>query len=484
MTFQPKHGLVKTAALSLAALALSSHAYAADKELLDILLKNGSIDSKQYDALLKKGDLSAKDAKSVGVNTTLDNKGLKFETADNNFSFRFNGRLHADAMFHGNDGDMIAKDGKDTEANDGAHIRRARLEAAGTFYKNWDWRMQYEWAKNKSDEPHWRDMWIRYSGWDLGRITAGHQKRPFSLQEMMSSNDMVFAERSFEYAFIAPLERAVGLGFDTNGHNWTAAVGVFGDDLKSDQKTTEYEIDPKTGTVKAHTVGKADQGWSAAGRLTYAPIADEHTAVHLGVSGAYTKIQDSANDPYSVATFKVEPTSDISDFRILEAKIGNVSNYANVGAEAAAVYGPFSMEGEYVRSYIDQNKAGTIQFDGWHVDAQYSLTGETRHYEASKGVFGRLKPNHNFDLNGGWGAWELKARLHSIDMNDIGEASKGKKFGRATAATFGINWYLNQNVRLMADYSHMLDVDAGTDAKGKGDGNDLDYMQLRASLAF
>lgn len=482
-------GLRATATLGASALLFSVGAAAADKELLDMLLKNGAINNQQYDQLIKKESLSAKDAKEshIGnVNTTLDNKGLKFETADKNFSFRMNGRLHADAVMQGDSGrttdagrvvDGVASGGAGNDANDGAGIRRARIEFAGTFYKNWNWRMQYEFANNT--KPLFKDMWIAYTGWDLATIIVGEQKRPISLQEMMSSNDMMFTERSWDYAFVAPLERAVGLRMDSSGKHWSTSIGVFGDSVNGNAGHSGTDVTTD------------DQGWSTAGRATWAPIIEHDQVLHLGVSGSYTKAEDSVDDAHGSARFRVKPTGVVSDYSLFDTGgIANVRDYTNVNVEAAGVYGPFSAEAEYTRSYIAREDRGSLaadpsdlMFDGWHMDVHYSLTGEARRYDVKTGTFGRVIPHHNFDLAGGWGAWELAARIMQIDMND-----GAYKAGRGTASSFGVNWNLNPNVRLMADYTHVWDIDnpahvSGNAARGN-DPADFDYAQMRASLAF
>lgn len=485
MNANKKLGLCATAMLGATALLFSAGAAAADKELLDMLLKNGAIDKKQYDTLVKKDELKSKDVAALGnVKTTLDNKGLKFETTDKQFSFRMNGRLHADAVMHGDSGmttdagrvvDGVNGGGAANDANDGAGIRRARMEFAGAFFKDLNWRMQYEFGNNT--KPLFKDMWIQYAGWDLATITVGEQKRSISLQEMMSSNDMMFTERSWDYAFIAPLERATGLRLDSSGKNWSTSIGVFGDSIN--------------GTAAGAAGQGNDQGWSTAGRATWAPIMEEGKVFHVGMSGSYTKAEDSVDDNSGRLRFKVNPAGVVSDYNVFDTgTMHNIRDYTNVNVEAAGIYGPFSAEAEYTRSYIAREDKGSntedlsdLAFDGWHMDVHYSLTGESRNYDVKTGTFGRVKPNRNFDLSGGWGAWELAGRIMQIDMND-----KNFQAGRGTASSFGLNWNLNPSVRLMADYTHAWDIDnprhkPDNAAKGN-DPTDFDYAQLRASLAF
>ena len=80
MKANKKVGLCATATLGTVVLLFSAGAGAADKELLDILLKNGAIDRKQYDSLMQKESLSARDVKEGHAGNSfvkLDDKGLE-----------------------------------------------------------------------------------------------------------------------------------------------------------------------------------------------------------------------------------------------------------------------------------------------------------------------------------------------------------------------------------------------------------------------
>ena len=71
------------------------------------------------------------------------------------------------------------------------------------------------------------------------------------------------------------------------------------------------------------------------------------------------------------------------------------------------------------------------------------------------GEFKAIRPNQYFDLsNGEFGAWEISARYASVDLND-GDIMGGEE----DALSLGLNWYLNRNVRIMADWTRILDTD-------------------------
>ena len=108
---------------------------------------------------------------------------------------------------------------------------------------------------------------------------------------------------------------------------------------------------------------------------------------------------------------------------------------------------------------------------GAKVDVSYWLTGESRKYDKKSGTYGRVSPEHNFALDGsGFGAVQLVARFHYLDLNsdemdDIGwhgdDYNSGDQVALAAGAPAtmwgvmaGVNWHLNPNTRIMANYNY------------------------------
>jgi phosphate-selective porin OprO/OprP len=90
---------------------------------------------------------------------------------------------------------------------------------------------------------------------------------------------------------------------------------------------------------------------------------------------------------------------------------------------------------------------GDFHFDSWYVSASYLLTGE-------KKTLGRIVPRRRFNpFRSTWGAWELAARYSLFRSDDdlfrLGMASGTS---RADAFTVGLNWYLNELLRLTLNY--------------------------------
>jgi phosphate-selective porin OprO/OprP len=107
---------------------------------------------------------------------------------------------------------------------------------------------------------------------------------------------------------------------------------------------------------------------------------------------------------------------------------------------------------------ITPNTAKTLHHQAWHVTLSYLLTGE----DAS---FGAVRPGQNFEFGKGWGAWELVGRYGEITLDADtfknptgttftgGYANLSENAKRARSWTVGLNWYLNPNTRISADYS-------------------------------
>ena len=99
----------------------------------------------------------------------------------------------------------------------------------------------------------------------------------------------------------------------------------------------------------------------------------------------------------------------------------------------ALVYGPASLQFEWMSALVDRPIGDAIQYNGYYIFGSFFLTGEHRPYKTSSGAFDRVKPKNNFDGKGGWGALELAARYSMLDLND--EDLNG---GELSNFTFGL----------------------------------------------
>ncbi len=216
--------------------------------------------------------------------------------------------------------------------------------------------------------------------------------------------------------------------------------------------------------------------------------------LHVGTSGSYINVNNnyladgsalrSGGITFAHGLNNNVDRTNISNTGNLTSGNSTTGNQANhltrFGAESALVYGPFSAQGEYIATNVTGRGYDNDTLDGYYGYVTYFLTGESRNYKSKTGAWDRLKPNRNFDMKGGWGAWELAAGYDAIDLNTL-----HIKGGRTSTAKFGVNWYPNSHVRVMANWVHALDVNTGAVANTTSrafNNADLDALETRIQL--
>ena len=388
--------------------------------------------------------------------------GIKVESGDGNFKALIGGRIMADAAWFDED---------KTNMGDGTEFRRARLHLAGTMFKDWHFKTEWDFAGLGHSDTEAKDVWIKYTGWkffhNLG-VTVGHHKVPMMLENMTSSRFISFMERSTAHgAFVSDIgDRQIGISGNLNGNNWSFAGGVWGADMDDDATSED------------------DEDWQTGGRLTYAPYYGKGRVLHLGFWGNYFQNLDASN-----ITFDPRPESHIMSSMVSTGAITTTDDLVRWGGELAGTYGPASLQGEYVRADIDRTSSGNVTTDfdfyGWYLEGSYFLTGETRNYNGGAGKFDRITPLKSL-YQGGPGAWQVAVRYSGIDL-DAGTITGGVEHNW----TLGLNWYVNPYIRFMANY---ILVDNNDNATGNSanlksgetsaSNDDPRIFQIRAQVDF
>ncbi len=369
------------------------------------------------------------------------NDGLSFETIDESFSMKVGGRIHIDTAFINESSGLERNIGQNIEDN--SEFRRARLVVSGTTPDAFEFKAEYDFAGGDADL---KDVYVGHTNVPIvGGIRIGHFREPFGLEELTSSNDTTFLERSLAETFTQSRNVGVMLHNRVLDGRMTWAAGIFraSDDFGR---------------------GETGRAFNGTARLTGLPWYEDdgRKLLHLGVSFTHKNFADDTlryserPESHLTATFL-----DTGDFP---------ADYADVVyAEAAWVHNAFSLQSEFVQSFVKSRPMSDPRFWAAYVQASYFLTGEHRPYKKSKGAFTKLRPKRNFDRDGGWGAWELAARYSYLDLSD-GEIDGGK----LRDFTLGLNWYLNPNFRIIWNYGY-------ADAADRGSAN---IFQWRFSFVF
>lgn len=440
-------------------------------ELLDVLRSNGTITQEAYDLIAARARGSAEPPPSAEAATPMaeapapaevraqpqpqpqpqvqlpESTGapelrtdgrLEFRSADGDFRWRLGGRLHADAAVYDDDG---------VDMGSGTLVRRARLGVDADLWRAWDLKLEFDFVD--SGVAALRDAYLGYSGQGPWSVRVGHFKEPFGIEAFGSANFITFMERPLPEVFSPG--RRLGLALLAGDRHWSAAAGVFADGPGA----------PPQGV---------DEGWGAAGRVTFAPIQESGRLLHLGLAGAYRETDDLQE-----ARFRSRPESAVTAVRLVDTGTLDAESLQRIGAEIAAVYGPWALQSEYVRTWVARALEGNpdLSFDGWYLEGSWILTGESRPYRADSATMGGIRPK-GIVGKGGWGAWQLAVRFSSLDLSD--EDIDG---GRQQNLTLGLNWYPTPNIRFMTNYVRVLDLKGGA-----FDGVEPDAFQARAQFHF
>jgi phosphate-selective porin OprO/OprP len=301
----------------------------------------------------------------------------------------------------------------------------------------------------------------------LGNVRVGHFKTPFGLENLTSHRFATFMERAMISEGEIEGRRMGVMAFNhAKSRRATWAIGVFTSQIA--EAPPRFQND--------------NGGLTMITRCSLLPWYDEATAarrlLHTAVSYSYTDIAEG-ND----VRFSERPESHLANSVIDTGLLDDVVHINAFGAETALVYGPLSLQGEFVGFWLDRDVNPNPFIYGYYGYVSYFLTGESRRYSRTKGIFDRIKPYENFfrvrDCDGrvqcGRGAWEIAYRYSYLDLNDNGVAG-----GVAGNHTFGLNWYLNPYTRVMFNYV-ASNVTDHPDAPGTGH---ADIFQMRFQVDF
>jgi phosphate-selective porin OprO and OprP len=420
-----------------AAISTSQGAFAKD-DLLETLAQKGVITMAEYEKL--------KAQRKTEVTMTTDD-GIRLTSADNSTSIQFGTLQQFDAADYDED---------NAKLSNGTDLRRSRFSINGNFLTDWQYRVEYEFVGTAGIT----DAYVAYARYKPFTVTAGQFKQPFGMEALAQDKGVTFMERGLPFAFVTT--RAPGLMLSSSGTHWTAAGGVFGEPVGN-----------------ANTAPAGDEGYGVVGRTTWAPFSQDNHVLHFGLGYVYRQpTQDNSTNAtgakYRTVRFRSKPESNVLAQRFVDTgELVNVNSYTIGGLELGMQWNALSWQNEYQWTDVDRKTTDDLRFDGWYSQIAYTLTGEPRPYRTDRGIFDGVRPNRNFGADG-WGAFEIAFRLSGIDLTN--ENING---GRERDATYGLNWYLNQFLRLSFNIVEVLDVDGGP-----LDGEQPTIYQMRFQIAL
>jgi phosphate-selective porin OprO/OprP len=315
----------------------------------------------------------------------------------------------------------------------GSEFRQLRSFITGNVTSNVSYKFQIGFASGKTT---FFNVYIKYLNIPKigGTLTIGNFKIPSGMNALTSGKFMTFVERS-------TLERY--------HHLWQTGI-MYSNQLF---KKIAYQIAYNTNSDINGRDTNLNQGQNITLRISGLVInnKEKRELLHIGTrfSNRVPIINDSGVRTYSLS---LRPESHLAT-KLISQTFENVNHINSNGFEFAYTSGAFSLQSEYTSATINtQTRDYTVP--SYYAFISYFLTGEHRSYKNAYSGFSRIKPLHNFDNSKGWGALEVAFRISSFNLTDANQ-------GKLNDLTFGLNWYLNPNARIMYNYVAAKNDDLG-----------------------
>ncbi|MEW5801379.1 MAG: porin [bacterium] len=328
-----------------------------------------------------------------------------------------------------------------------SELRQASINLKSKFNKNWQAELQVSFNDDADPGSEIDDAAIKFTGWDDINLIMGKAKEPFGLEELNSSGDITANERSMATSAFAP-GRHPGLGLFADMGRFTWAIGVY------------------------KAIDREDKGdtYALTGRLTFAPWQHKSGVLHLGLAGS---VRDFSGEKYEI---KERAEVHTAEKVVVSSKIlaDTVSLFE---LEAAWVKGPFSLQAEYMAASIEADIGDNATYAGYYLLGSYCLTGESRPYK--NGTFSGIKPKSRY------GAVELMSRYSILDAEGKSTDPHRNTPGvKAVNLTFGVNYYINEQVRLTANYIDTRLTGDTSDASNDKDSDEDSNKDSANAISF
>jgi phosphate-selective porin OprO/OprP len=463
--------------------SLSAPAFAAadNKALLDLMLKKGVITQKDYDEFVD-ATRDAEENKAFKEQRTdqdvtkavkfiqkrekdgnVKENGFGLVSANGEHSVNLTGRVHFDSRVINHDFGTFAD--RDTQSiGDNFEIRRARIGLNGFVFKD----IAYEIVTNAvgSSANLIDTAWMNYGFNKSVQFRFGRFKQPFSLEELTSSNNIDFMERSYVNQLV-PTKKLGAMIHGEPIENMTYALSLYQNNFNE-------------------VTNQDNNGRELAGRLTYnfGKSLGSDSVMHVGLGGTTGKNQTaltsssntaSAASATTRATFVGFRSENRGLANIFRAQLGGPAlgtpAYGGTadepmtvkkdlgGLEFAYAMGPLKVQSEYANAKYDSSTSvasgsGTVK--AYYAEIMYNITGEKWSDAYRSGAFSGLKPSANYTAGGGTGAWQVGLRWSAFDASDVsvtGTSVRTQNSVKGNTLTLGLNWLINPNARVMLNYA-------------------------------
>lgn len=395
-------------------------------------------------------------AASTPVVSLSASKGLAVKSPPpGDVEVKFRGLIQADGRFYLDD-DAVPQ-------NDTFLWRRAQLTLEGSWGPLLAFRITPELA---GDSVTLLDAWadLRFS--PAATLRIGKTKSPVGLERLQGSGATSMVELGFPGELAPGRDIGLQLQGDVAGSTVNYAVGVYNGTVDGRDATTTNPDDNLEVAARVFV-----EPWKNAGNAA--------SGLGFGIAGSSGDKEGTGNN--FLPRYRTPGQVQFFGYRGTVAADGEHTRWS---PQAYWYRNSFGVLGEYIASRQDvvvpaSGARASLDHRAWQLLAGWVLTGEDAGYR------GVTRPNHPFTVGGaGWGAWELVARYGELDIDDDAFplfADPTVAARNASAWGVGVNWYLNANFKLVANYTQ-TGFDGG--APAGADREDEKTFFTRAQFSF
>ena len=369
---------------------------------------------------------------------------LVLESPTSAYKLWFDTRIQADgAVFFGQDKDY-------DKIGNATSIRRARFAIKGQLNEQWYGEFDMDLADGLVEL---KDAIVRYTGVPNLDLQAGNFKENFSIQRNTTSRYLQFMERPMVTSALAP-SRHLGINAKYAKDWFWGSIGAFTKEVAGSEEDTYAKDNNKD-------YGR-NTGYSITGKVVFRPLYKmQDASLHIGFAGSYRRALTSV-DPKEFGTYRASARNSTAlnrkKYIDTDALPGFSHNFLWT-IEVAGHYQGLRYETAYIGDNVHFHKSvadnKTKNFGGWYAQAGYLLFGGSQNYDANGGKYTKVNRGQK------WGDIELCARYEYCDLNNANIYG-----GAAEAYTVGLNWLVNNNVKIMVNYQYNNN-DRYANGKGK-----------------
>lgn len=331
----------------------------------------------------------------------------------------------------------------------GFSVRRARFAVKAQIDKNWYGEVDMDMADGVFEL---KDAIIRYTGLEHWQFQLGNFKEIFSMQRNNSSRYLLFMERPMVCSALAP-SRHLGLNVNYYNKGLFLNLGVHGQEIAGAEERGFVEDASKSATApneKPSVTFKAvyQPGWNK-----------DNWGLHIGGAFSY-RFPKTSDETYGKARYSCRNSTNINRKKYIDTGDFDFHHAMLYTGELAGYWKGLRAEAVWMGNSTFGEAYGVRNFSGWYVQAGYLLFGGQQRYDGAGCKFTRVKRGKK------WGDIELCGRVEYVNLNaDAKKDTKTVMGGSAMAYAAGINYYINDHVKVQLNYQYN---DNDRWASGKG----------------